>query len=170
MRGAAQGKESAMQSGHAESGHSLHHYRRLAVMTVLSFISMYIFMYAMVDKFSNVYSNLNQLYMAGVMTAPMVLIELAVMGAMYKDKKLNAIIAVVSVIALVAFFAMIRLQTFVGDKEFLRSMIPHHAGAVLMCERASVRDDEIKKLCQTIIAGQQEEIAQMKAKLGALEK
>lgn len=105
-------------------------------------------MYAMVDKFSNVYSNLNQFYMAGVMTAPMVLIELAVMGAMYKDKKLNAIIAVVSVIALIAFFAMIRLQTFVGDKELLKSMIPHHAGAVLMCERASVQDPEIKKLCQ----------------------
>lgn len=158
-----------MQHDHAESGHS-HHYRRLAIMTALSFISMYIFMYAMVDKFSNVYSNLNQFYMAGVMAAPMVLIELAVMGAMYKDKKLNAIIAVVSVIALIAFFAMIRLQTFVGDKEFLKSMIPHHAGAVLMCERASVQDPEIKKLCQTIIAGQQEEIAQMKAKLQALEK
>jgi uncharacterized protein (DUF305 family) len=139
-------------------------------MTVLSFISMYIFMYSMVDKFSNVYSSLNQLYMAGVMTAPMVLIELAVMGAMYKDKKLNAIIALVSVIALIAFFAMIRVQTFVGDEQFLRSMIPHHAGAVLMCERAPVQDAEIKKLCQTIIAGQQEEIAQMKAKLQTLEK
>jgi uncharacterized protein (DUF305 family) len=139
-------------------------------MTVLSFISMYIFMYSMVDKFSNVYSSLNQLYMAGVMTAPMVLIELAVMGAMYKDKKLNAIIALVSVIALIAFFAMIRAQTFVGDEQFLRSMIPHHAGAVLMCERAPVQDAEIKKLCQTIIAGQQEEIAQMKAKLQTLEK
>ena len=46
----------------------------------------------------------------------------------------------------------------------------HHAGALLMCERAPIQDAEIAKLCQAIIKGQQEEIAQMKAKLLALEK
>ena len=51
------------------------HYMNLAIMTVLSFISMYVFMYSMVDRFANVYPNFNQFYMAGVMTAPMVLIE-----------------------------------------------------------------------------------------------
>jgi hypothetical protein len=39
----------------------------------LSFISMYVLMYAMVDRFANVYPNFNQFYMAGLMTAPMVL-------------------------------------------------------------------------------------------------
>ena len=72
------------------------HYLRLAAMTVLSFISMYILMYAMVDRSTNVYSNLNQFFMAGLMTAPMVLIELALMGAMYPNKTLNIIIAVLS--------------------------------------------------------------------------
>ncbi len=51
-----------------------HAYARLAAMTVLSFISMYILMYAMVDQLANVYPNINQFYMAGLMTAPMVII------------------------------------------------------------------------------------------------
>ena len=55
---------------------------RLAAMTVLSFSSMYVLMYAMVDKFANVYPNLNQTYMAGLMTAPMVIIEILLMGSM----------------------------------------------------------------------------------------
>ena len=45
---------------------------------------------------------------------------------------------------------------------FLRSMIPHRAGAVLMCEHAFVRDTESRRLCQNIIAGQEAEIDQMK--------
>ena len=48
-------------------------------------------------------------------------------------------------------------------------MIPHHAGAILMCENANIQDPEIKKLCEEIVASQQREIAQMKAKLIELE-
>ena len=44
-------------------------------------------------------------------------------------------------------------------------MIPHHGGAILMCKEASIQDQEIKDLCRNIIAGQQAEIDQMKAKL-----
>ena len=41
-------------------------------------------------------------------------------------------------------------------------MIPHHSGAILMCERASLKDAEIRELCRGIIAGQAAEIEQMK--------
>ena len=145
------------------------HYMRLLGMTALSFVSMYVFMYAMVDRFANVYPNLNQFYMAGLMTAPMVLIELALMGAMYPNKTLNIIIAALSGLALIAFLFLVRQQTAVFDMQFLKSMIPHHAGAVLMCERASLQDAEIRQLCNTILSGQQSEIDQMKAILNRLE-
>lgn len=146
------------------------HYRSLLVMSVLSFISMYVLMYAMVDIFGNVYSNFNQFYMAGLMTAPMVVIELLVMRAMYEDKRLNTIILAASVIAGLLFFVFVRQQTAISDKQFLKSMIPHHGAAVLMCERAPIADPEIKVLCETIISNQQAEIDQMKAKLDELEK
>ena len=109
------------------------HYVHLAIMIALSFISMYVLMYAMVNRFANVYSNLNQFYMAGLMTAP-----------------------------------GIRQQAAIGDKSFLTSMIPHHAGAILMCERAPIQDAEIKKLCGEIISSQQREIDQMKSMLARL--
>lgn len=146
------------------------HYIRLLAMTVLSFISMYVLMYAMVDRFANVYPSFNQFYMAGLMTAPMVLIEISLMGAMYRNMTLNAVIVVLSALALIAFFLFIRQQTAIADRQFLKSMIPHHAGAILMCERASIQDPEIKQLCNTIVSGQQAEIDQMEAILGRLQK
>jgi uncharacterized protein (DUF305 family) len=47
-------------------------------------------------------------------------------------------------------------------------MIPHQAGAILMCQEAAIQDQEIKELCRNIISGQQAEIDQMKAKLDQL--
>jgi uncharacterized protein (DUF305 family) len=137
-------------------------------MTVLSFISMYVLMYAMVDRFANVYSNLDQFYMAGLMTASMVLIELALMRSVYKNRNANIVIVAVAVVALGMFFLGIRQQMAIGDKRFLRSLIPHHAGAILMCERAPIQDAEIKKLCGEIISSQQREIDQMKSILARL--
>ncbi|MGE0022647.1 MAG: DUF305 domain-containing protein [Hyphomicrobium sp.] len=144
------------------------HYRSLAVMAVLSFGAMYVLMYSMVDKITNVYSNINQIYMAGLMTAPMVAIELLIMGEMYQNKRANIAILAGSIVALIVFFALIRAQTAVSDTQFLRSMIPHHAGAILMCERTSLQDPDLGKLCKGIIASQQEEIDLMRAKLGVL--
>jgi uncharacterized protein (DUF305 family) len=157
-----------MNTSHHAHGTKQHHYRRLLIIAALSFASMYALMYAMVDAFGNVYNSLNQVYMAGLMTAPMIAIELVVMRGMYQDKRRNGLILGGAIVAGVAFFAFIRWQTQVTDRQFLRSMIPHHAGAILMCEQAPIRDPEIKKLCGDIIKGQQAEIDQMKAKLRQL--
>lgn len=146
------------------------HYRQLIIMVILSFISMYILMYAMVNTIGNVYNNFNQFYMAGLMTAPMVVIELGVMRAMYQDQRRNALIIAASVIAGLVLFMLIRQQTAISDKQFLKSMIPHHGAAILMCEGASLQDTEIQTLCEGIISRQQAEIDQMKAKLGELER
>ena len=149
---------------------SLTMYKKLAIMIVLSFIAMYILMYSMVDVFANVIPNINQFYMAGLMTMPMLIIELLVMGSMYGNKKLNISLVVTGFIALILFFAGIRQQAAVGDKEFLKSMIPHHAAAILMGKESSVTDPEIKELIKNIITSQQAEIEQMKAKLKELDK
>lgn len=139
------------------------HYALLGVMTAVMFVAMFFLMYAMVDRFENVFLNVNQFYMAGIMTAPMVIIELAVMRAMYESRAINIAIIAVSLLAFVGFWTGIRQQAFVTDEQFLRSMIPHHAGAVLMCGKAPIEDSEIKALCEGIMRGQQAEIEQMKA-------
>jgi uncharacterized protein (DUF305 family) len=144
-------------------------YFKLSIMTLLSFIAMYILMYMMVNQFTNVYSSLNQFYMAGMMTAPMVIFELLLMSSMYPNKVLNGILFLVMMIFLIGFIFGIRNQTGISDKEFLKSMIPHHGGAILMCSKATIKDTEIKKLCESVISSQQSEIDWMKNKLISLE-
>ena len=131
---------------------------------------MYLLMYSMVDTFSNVIPNVNQFYMAGLMTMPMLILELVIMGGMYSNKKLNLVLFTTGFILMAIFFMGIRKQAAVGDKQFLKSMIPHHAAAILMGKEAAVNDPEIKELIKNIITSQQAEIAQMKAKLKQLDK
>ena len=160
------------QHHHSAQGNDVHnnrHYYKLLIMAVISFIAMYFLMYSMVDSFKNVISNINQVYMAGLMTMPMVIIELILMKAMYSNRKLNALLFTISALLLVTFFAFIRQQTAVGDKQFLKSMIPHHAAAILMVVKTSITDPEIKKLADVIIKAQQQEIVEMKAKLKEME-
>lgn len=141
-----------------------HHqpYIRFAAMMVLSFIAMFVLMYAMVDVFANVYPNLNQFYMAGLMVAPMMTLELLLMGSMYPNNAANKAIVAGGVLLLALFWFAMRQQAVVGDRQFLKSMIPHHAGALLMCQQAPITDAEIKALCTSIISSQQSEIDQMK--------
>lgn len=68
------------------------------------------------------------------------------------------------------FWLLIRSQAAISDRQFLRSMIPHHAGAILMCEQASIRDADIRRFCQDIVSGQQAEINQMKGSVSFAER
>ena len=40
-----------------------------------------------------------------------------------------------SLVALAVLWILIRQQAAITDRQFLRSMIPHHAGAILMSTR-----------------------------------
>jgi hypothetical protein len=133
-------------------------------MAGLSFISMYILMYTMVDRYAHIYNNTNQLFMAALMTMPMIIIELLIMKDMYTDKKHNFIILVISTSIFITSLLFIRTQIITSDKEFLRSMIPHHAAALLMC-KARLQDPELIKLCKNISQTQQSEILFMQEKL-----
>jgi hypothetical protein len=155
---------------HTSDAHARRHqspYARLGLMALLSFVAMYLLMYAMVDRLENVVMNLNQVYMAALMASPMVLIELLLMRSMYDSRKANAMIGAAAVALGVVCFLFIRQQTTIDDRQFLRSMIPHHAGAILMCEQAAITAAEIRRLCEGIIISQQAEIDQMNAMLRA---
>jgi uncharacterized protein (DUF305 family) len=136
---------------------------QLGIMTVIGFIAMYLLMYTMIDRWADFYPSISMAYMAGSMTAAMVVIELIVMSGMYKPVMTRNIVIGVSVILLIATVAFTRYQIGIYDKDFLRSMIPHHSGAVLMCSNPRLEDPEIKSLCSQIIEGQLREIDQMKA-------
>jgi len=137
-------------------------YKLLLIMAFFHLIIMYIIMYSNIDVFSNLFLNLNKFYMAVMMTLPMIAIEIGLMTSMYKNKKKNYFFIFGAIFLLIIFFLFIRNQTGIEDKQFLKSMIPHHSSAILMCEQANIEDQEILELCDSIIQSQQQEINQMK--------
>lgn len=152
--------------GSSDAAMMRHHYRMLAVNLILSLVIMYVAMFAMIWSWGEFIQNVNFLYMALVMWAPMAVVMMLTMKSMYTDRRLNTVLYAAFVAVFVLSLLGIRAQGLVGDRQFLASMIPHHSGAVLMCERASLRDAEIRELCfgpEGIVAGQQREIDQMKA-------
>lgn len=155
-----------MEQHGSETGHGSKHsrapYRKFLLMLGLHFAVMYLVMYAMVDTFGNVIFNLNQFYMTAMMVAPMAFTMLLLMPSMYPSKSINYAFYAVSAVAFLLSFIFLRAQIYIEDRQFLKSMIPHHAGAVLMCERATIYDSEIAQLCAQIVESQQREIAQMK--------
>lgn len=159
--------ENSLHTGNRTSNQE--HYIRLLWMMIASFVAMYILMYSMVDKFNNVIPNFNQFYMAGLMSAPMLILELLLMDKMYPNKKKNIVLISLGIALMIIFFILIRNQTGVGDKQFLKSMIPHHAGAILMVEKSDLKDPEIQKLAKEIIESQNKEIEFMKTKIKELE-
>lgn len=139
------------------------HYQRLAIVLAVSSVLMFMSTYAAVARTDHILPNVNRMYMAGLMVTPMPLLMLSVMGMMYPNRPLNWIIGATAVVAGLLFFLAIRQQALVGDEQFLESMIPHHSSAILMCEQASLHDEEIRALCVQIIESQESEITQMQA-------
>ena len=140
-------------------------YRSLVVQTLVSAVVMYLVMFVMIDRLSSFYNNLNMAYMTLMMIAPMVVLMVVGMNDMFPSKAINAALLMGSAVAFFGGYALIRTQTAIGDTSFLRSMIPHHSGAILMCEQATLRDPEVKALCGNIIKSQRDEIARMEAML-----
>ena len=147
----------------------MRHYTMLAVNLAASAAIMYFVMFVMIAGADDFYHNINTFYMALMMVAPMGSLMLLTMRSMYGNGKLNFGLHVAFVGAFAAGFAFIREQAFVGNVQFVRSMVPHHSGAVLMCRDAGIADAELEILCEQIIRSQQEEIEQMKRILLRLE-
>ncbi|WP_426026082.1 DUF305 domain-containing protein [Brevundimonas sp. TSRC1-1] len=145
-----------------------HSYRNLALELILDFIIMYLVMYTMIATLDHFYFNLNNVYMTLMMVAPMTVLMLVLMRSMYQNKRVNWMIGLGAVVVFAASFYAMRTQAAIGDKELIRGMIPHHSGAILMCEQASLTDPEIVPLCGEIVEAQKREINQMQSILDRL--
>jgi uncharacterized protein (DUF305 family) len=136
-------------------------YKGFAIELVIDFIIMYLVMYTMIATLAHFYLNINNVYMTLMMVAPMAVVMLVAMRSMFPSRKLNLLIVAGAAVIFIASYAAMRTQGGVGNEQFLRSMIPHHSGAILMCEQAAITDPDITNLCAGIIRSQAAEIAQM---------
>jgi uncharacterized protein (DUF305 family) len=136
-------------------------YMALAIELAVDFVIMYLVMYTMIATLDHFRLNLNNTYMTLMMVAPMAVVMLVAMRSMFPSPGANLVLGLGALaVFLVSFWAM-RTQALIGNEEFLRSMIPHHSGAILMCEQAAITDPEIVDLCGRIMESQRREIAEM---------
>jgi Domain of unknown function (DUF305) len=108
-------------------------------------------------SFSHVYFSLNDLYMITLMTSWMI-----VGMAIYHWDLVPFLLGLLG--ALLSLTA-IRQQWFVGEKQWLRGMIPHHSMALLMSRELLKRPNTIEPLLKSILKTQEQEIQYMKGKL-----
>jgi len=96
-----------------------------------------------------------------LMVAPMTVLMMGLMRGMYPNKKANLGIIAAGVVVFVLAFICLRTQAFVGSRQYMRGMIPHHSSAIMTSSHADLQDPEVKKLSQDIIEAQEKEITLM---------
>ena len=138
-------------------------YKSLAKTVSIHFVIMYGLSYLLINQLSHAYVfSSRPLYMALAMVSPMVFLMVYFMRDMMPNEKLNKQLLVGSALLFVLAILGARSQFGVGNELFLKSMIPHHSGAITTCQEANITDPEIEALCDEIIKAQREEIDQMK--------
>lgn len=137
-------------------------YLKFGLMMAISFLIMYGVMFLNVAEFDHVYLSLNRFYMTLLMVAPMALVMMAMMGGMYKNKKLNLLIIAAGIIVFILALIGLRTQALIGGNQYMRGMIPHHSSAIMVSQHADLQNPEVQKLSREIIEAQEKEIALMK--------
>jgi uncharacterized protein (DUF305 family) len=153
---------SSSKAGEQHAQHMKSSSKAMALELGLDAIAMYFVMYTMIVVTSDLYLNLNNVYMTAMMVSAMAVVMALTMKSMFSSPRMRAGMAIGAAAIGILSFAGMRTQAAVGDGQFLRSMIPHHSGAILMCEKANLTDPEILQLCSTIVRTQREEITKMK--------
>lgn len=144
-------------------------YKKLMLTLIISFFIMYLVMFLNITEFSHYYTSITRMYMAILMVAPMAVVMILMMGKMYPNKKMNAGIITASIAVFILTLAALRTQTPINDVQYMKAMIPHHSSAILTSKKANIQDPDVKRLSEEIIKAQEEEIAEMKAKINELQ-
>lgn len=139
----------------------MHPYARFGATLSVSLILMFLLTMSMVVSLDHVYLNLSNFYMALIMVAPMGVVMLLSMRGMFPDQRRNVVLLAGFVALFFGALYLGRSATFVGDRQFLESMIPHHSRAILMCEESDLTDPQVQDLCIRIIDAQEREISEM---------
>jgi hypothetical protein len=136
-------------------------YGRFAAMIATSTVVMFGLMYLNTYALDHVRWSETRLYMAVVMGAAMAVIMLGYMFSMYRSRAVNIAVVIGSVMVFAGALFLVRSQTTVDDRSYMRAMIPHHSIAILTSENAGIEDVRVRELADEIIDAQRREIDEM---------
>ncbi len=159
-------------SNMSNMSHSMTEPKEIIIMIIIMFISgLLSSMNIWVDKISDIYFHLNDVYMALLMCGW----SLIIMGIYY----IHGTIFTIGIIMTIIIIYCIRNQLFIDEKQYLKGMIPHHSMAVLMSKQLldkSYNDNninipkQVQKLVNHITNSQENEINLMKSRVKYIEK
>ncbi|KAI9130241.1 DUF305 domain-containing protein [Acaryochloris sp. CCMEE 5410] len=139
-------------------GNYIKFFAMIGTSIVTMFFLMYLHSYQILDhaRFSE-----TRVFMTLIMGAAMMVIMLAFMLNMYKNKNRNIAIFSIAILLFGAALWLVRSQVTVGDVDYMEGMIPHHSIAILTSERAQIKDARVRELADEIIKAQRREIKEM---------
>lgn len=147
----------------------MNHYLKFGLMMATSFVVMYAVMFLNIDVFQHAMLSPTRTYMTFLMIATMVVIMMAFMWGMYKNKVWNYVIITAALVTFALCYSGLREQTFISDVQWMKAMIPHHSSAIMVSQKAHLKDPEAIKLAEEIIEAQEKEIAEMRKMIYRLE-
>lgn len=130
-------------------------------MIATSMVVMYVVNYFTTYELSHVHWSSTRFFMLLVMGGAMAVVMLSFMRKMYLNRKLNLLIYSGSFLLAAIGLYLTRSQVTIGDKAWMKAMIPHHSIAILTSERAGLEDVRVKELSEKIIRAQRREIREM---------
>lgn len=136
-------------------------YLRFGAMILTSMVVMFALMYFNTYAFEHVRWSETRFYMTFIMGAAMAIVMLGYMLGMYRNTKVNIAIFAGSALVLAGALFLVRSQATVGDRSYMKAMIPHHSIAILTSERANIEDVRVRELADEIIRAQRREIKEM---------
>ncbi len=147
-----------MDSNHGSHGSYRRFFAMIGTSAVAMFALMYLHSYELIGhaRFSE-----TRLFMTSIMVGAMMIIMLAFMLHMYRDRAANTAIFVGGALLIATGVALVRTQVTVDDVDYMEGMIPHHSIAILTSERARIEDERVRELADEIIDAQRREIREM---------
>jgi len=130
-------------------------------MIATAMAAMFLLTYANTYELDHVRWSETRFYMTFVMGAAMAVIMLGFMRGMHTNRIANAGIVVGSAALFIVSIWLVRSQSTIEDRSYMRAMIPHHSIAILTSERATIDDIRVRELADEIITSQRREIAEM---------
>lgn len=145
-------------------------YARFAVMIALATFLIFCVSYLNVYQADHLWFSAGRLWMAVAAGAAVAVVVVLFSPDVYRSVPANSVIVAAAAAVFAAAVWLVRTEDGVHELEFLRAMVPQHSAAILLAERAHLRDPRVRELARRIATNDAQDIAQMEKLIVELEK
>lgn len=155
------GEDESRQHGEGVASGEVKMYVKFVAMIATAMVVMFGITYINSYDLPHVRWSETRLFMTLLMGGAMAIIMLSFMLGMFQNRKANTAIVLGGLVLIALGTFLVRSQTTVEDRSYMRAMIPHHSIAILTSEHSEIDDVRVCELAVKIIEAQRREIKEM---------